>query len=59
MPPPQVTRSTTAQLSRQSTAPEIDELNPLADLDEPATPTSKSASSRKKLPVGASSSHAR
>jgi len=68
MPPPRVTRSITAQLSRQSVAPEIDELDPLTDLDDPVTP-SKSASprrklpvgtsSRNKLPVGASSSHAR
>ena len=58
MPPPRVTRSTIAQLSRQSIAPEIDELDPLTDLDESATPTSKSTSSRKKLPVNASSTHA-
>lgn len=69
MPPPRVTRSITAQLSRQSVAPEIDELDPLTDLDDPVTPSKLSASPRRKLPVGtssrnkhpvsASSSHAR
>lgn len=53
MPPPRATRSTTAQLSRQ-TIQEPEDSDPLTDIDELITPRAKNASGRKKLPVGAS-----
>lgn len=56
MPPPIVTCSITARLSRQSVE-ELDELDPLTNLEEPTVPPAESVSARKKLPVTASSSH--